>query len=51
MVNKQLQFKPSICAARCITNSLKDHSVLLINHGRHGLLSFLSYLPIPVLSN
>ena len=31
--------------------SLKDLSIALNNHGRHGLLSLLSSLPIPVLRN
>ena len=32
-----------------MNTSLKDLSIALNNHGRHGLLSFLSYLPISVL--
>ena len=35
----------------CVNTSLKDLSIALNNHGRHGLLSFLSYLPISVLRN
>ena len=34
-----------------MNTSLKDLSIALNNHGRHGLLSFLSYLPISVLRN
>ena len=34
-----------------IYTSLKDLSVVLNNQGRHGLLSFLSTLPISVLRN
>ena len=39
------------CAEKRINNSLKDLSIALNNHGRHGLLSFLSSLPISVLRN
>ena len=31
--------------------SLKDLSIALNNHGRHGVFSFLSSLPISVLRN
>ena len=34
-----------------VNTSLKDLSTALNNHGRHGLLSFLSSLPISVLRN
>ena len=34
-----------------ICTSLKDLSLALNNHGRHGLFSFLSSLPISVLRN
>ena len=34
-----------------MNTSLKDLSIALNNHGRHGLLSFLSSLPISVLGN
>ena len=39
------------CAEKRIKTSLKDLSIALNNHGRHGLLSFLSSLPISVLRN
>ena len=52
MVSEKLQFKRKICAEKKrIYNYGKDHSVRLNNHGRPGLLSFLSSLPISVLSN
>ena len=35
----------------CLNTSLKDLSLALTNHGRHGLFSFLSSLPISVLRN
>ena len=44
-------FKRKICAENYINTSLKDLSVVLNNHGRHGLLLFLSALPISVLHN
>ena len=34
-----------------INTSLKDLSIALNNHGRYGLLSFLSSLPISILRN
>ena len=43
--------KRKICAEKRINTSLKDLSVVLNNHGRNGLLSFLSSLPISVLRN
>ena len=43
--------KRKFCAAKRINTSLKDLSVVLNNHGHHGLLSFLSSLPISVLHN
>ena len=36
---------------KLINTSLKDHSIAFNNHGQHGLLSFLSSLPISVLHN
>ena len=38
--------KHKICAEKRINTYLKDLSIALNNHGRHGLLSFLSSLPI-----
>ena len=43
--------KRKICAEKCLNTSLKDLSTALNNHGRHGLFSFLSSLPISVLHN
>ena len=43
--------KCKICTEKRINTSLKDLSIALNNHGRHGLLSFLSSLPISVLRN
>ena len=40
-----------MCRKTLLNTSLKDISVVLSNHGRHGLLSFLSSLPISVLHN
>ena len=40
-----------ICAEKRLNTSLKDLSIALNNHGRHGLFSFLSSLPISVLRN
>ena len=40
-----------ICTEKRIHTSLKDLSIALNNHGQHGLLSFLSSLPISVLRN
>ena len=39
------------CTEKRINTSLKDLSIALNNHGRHGLLLFLSSLPISVLRN
>ena len=41
--------KHKTCAEKRINTSLKDLSMALNNHGRHGLLSFLSSVPISVL--
>ena len=43
--------KRKTCAEKRINTSLKDLFIALNNHGRHGLLSFLSSLPISVLRN
>ena len=40
-----------ICTEKCMNTSLKYLSIALNNHGRHGLHSFLSSLPISVLRN
>ena len=40
-----------ICTEKRINTSLKDISIVLNNHGRHGLLSFLSSIPISGLRN
>ena len=42
-------FKRKTCAENRINTSLKDLSIALNNHVWHGLLSFLSSLPISVL--
>ena len=41
--------KRNTCAEKRINTSLKDFSIALNNHCWHGLLSFLSSLPISVL--
>ena len=38
-----------ICTEKRLNTSLKDLSIALNNHGRHGLFSFLSSFPISVL--
>ena len=43
--------KRKICTEKCLNTSLKDLSLALTNHGRHGLFSFLSSLSISVLRN
>ena len=49
-VNKRSgNIKRKICTEKRINTALKDLSVALNNHGRHGLLSFLSSLSISVL--
>ena len=40
-----------ICTEKRLNTSLKDLSLALTNHGRHGLFLFLSSLPISVLRN
>ena len=52
MVNvKNGNIKRKICIEKRLNTSLKDLSLALTNHGRHGLFSFLSSLPISVLRN
>ena len=52
MVNiKNGNIKRKICTEKRLNTSLKDLSLALTNHGRHGLFSFLSSLPISVLRN
>ena len=40
-----------ICTEKRLNTSLKDLSIALNNHGPHGLVSFVSSLPISVLGN
>ena len=52
MVNvKNSNIKCKICTEKRINTSLKDLSIALNYHGRHGLLSFLRSLPISVIRN
>ena len=48
---KNGNIKRQICTKKRLNTSLKDLSLALSNHDRHGLLSFLSSLPISVLHN
>ena len=48
---KNDNIKREICTEKRLNTSLKDLSLALTNHGRHGLFSFLSSLPISVLRN
>ena len=48
---KNGNIKRKICTEKRLNTSLKDLSLALTNHGRHGLFSFLSSLPISVLRN
>ena len=48
---KNGNIKRKICTEKHLNTSLKDLSLALTNHGRHGLFSFLSSLPISVLRN
>ena len=41
--------KRKMCTEKRLNTSLKDLSLALNNHGRHGLFLFLSSLPISVL--
>ena len=47
--HKNGNIKRKICSEKRINTSLKDLSIASNNHGWHGLLSFLSSLPISVL--
>ena len=48
---KNGNIKRKICTEKRLNTSLKDLSLALTNHGRHGLFSFLSSLPTSVLRN
>ena len=48
---KNGNIKRKICSEKRLNTSLKHLSLALTNHGRHGLFSFLSSLPISVLCN
>ena len=48
---KNGNIKRKLCTEKHINTSLKDLSIALNNHGRHGLFSFLSSLSISVLHN
>ena len=48
---KNGNIKRKICTDKRLNTFLKDISIALKNHGRHGLFSFLSSLPISVLRN
>ena len=48
---KNGNIKRKICTEKRLNTSLKDLSLALTNHGRYGLFSFLSSLPISVLRN
>ena len=48
---KNGNIKRKICTKKRLNTSLKELSLALSNHGRHGLFSFLSSLPISVLCN
>ena len=48
---KNGNIKRKTCTEKRTNASLKDLSIALNNHGRHGLLSFLSSMPISVLRN
>ena len=48
---KNGNIKRKICTEKRLNTSLKYLSSALTNHGRHGLFSFLSSLPISVLRN
>ena len=50
-IRKNGNIKCKICTKKYLNTSLKDLSLALSNHGRHGLFSFLSSLPISVLRN
>ena len=48
---KNGNIKRKICTEKRLNTSLKDFSLALSNHGRHGLFSFLSSLLISFLRN
>ena len=48
---KKGNIKCKICTEKRLNTSLKDLSIALNNHGRHGLFSFLSSMTISVLLN
>ena len=48
---KNGNIKRKICTEKRLNTSLKDLSLALTDHGRHGFFSFLSSLPISVLCN
>ena len=48
---KNGNIKRKICTEKRLNTSLKDLSLALTYHGRYGLFSFLSSLPISVLRN
>ena len=48
---KSCNIERKICTGKPINTSLKDLSIALNIHGRHGLRSFLSALPKSVLHN
>ena len=48
---KNGNIKHKICTEKRLNTFLKDLSLALTKHGRHGLFSFLSSLPISVLRN
>ena len=48
---KKQHYCAKICTENRINMSLKDLSIDLNIHGRHGLLSFLSFISISVLHN
>ena len=48
---KNGNIKRKFCTEKRLNTSLKDLSLALTNHGRLGLFSFLSSLPISVLRN
>ena len=49
--HKNGNIKRKICTENRLNTSLKDLSITLNNHGRHGSFPFLSSLPISVLRN
>ena len=48
---KNDNIKCKICTEKRLNTSLKDLSIASNNHGRHGLFSLVSSLPISVLRN